>query len=227
MSDQNDILTLKGIHHVYKQGQADELKVLKGIDLTVKVGEIVALVGQSGTGKSTLLHIAGLLDKPTKGSVVVEGQACQSLNDEKRTEIRRDTVGFVYQFHHLLPEFTAEENVTLPQLTANISREEALKRARDLLEKVGLGNRLTHRPGELSGGERQRVAIARALANKPKLILADEPTGNLDTKTADKVFNLLLDMVRGEGGGALIATHNPALAKSMDRTLKIEAGKIL
>ncbi len=220
------ILTLNKVCHSYQEGQAGELEVLKGVDLTLKAGEIVALVGQSGTGKSTLLHIAGLLDQPTSGKIAVQGQDCNDLSDDKRTQIRRDMVGFVYQFHHLLPEFTAEENVILPQLSAGISRETSKKRAQELLIKVGLKNRLTHRPTQLSGGEQQRVAIARALANKPKLILADEPTGNLDVKTAETVFDLFLDIVRGEGSAALIATHNPDLAKRMDRTLTIEAGVI-
>lgn len=226
MSNKTAIVTLNNIRHCYQEGQAGELEVLKNIDLSIEPGEIVALVGQSGTGKSTLLHIAGLLDQATSGTIEIEGRDCSALNDDKRTQIRRDTVGFVYQFHHLLPEFTAEENVILPQLAAGTSKEQAIERARDLLTKSGLAKRLHHRPNQLSGGEQQRVAIARALANKPKLILADEPTGNLDVKTADTVFDLFLDIVRGEGSGALIATHNPELAKRMDRTLTIKGGVI-
>lgn len=226
MKSSSPILTLENIRHSYSQGQADALEVLKDINLSLQSGEVVALVGQSGTGKSTLLHIAGLLDKATSGDIYINGVECGRLSDDKRTQIRRDTIGFVYQFHHLLPEFSAEENVILPQLAAGIAKDKAIKRARDLLTKTGLKDRLNHRPNQLSGGEQQRVAIARALANKPKLILADEPTGNLDVKTADTVFDLFLDIVKGEGSGALIATHNPDLAKRMDRTLTIKGGVI-
>jgi lipoprotein-releasing system ATP-binding protein len=187
----------------------------------------VALVAPSGTGKSTLLHLAGLLEKPDGGEVFIAGQAAGSLSDEARTTIRRTTIGFVYQFHHLLPEFTAAENIILPQLAAGKSRVEALQRAKNLLGIFGLQARLDHRPGKLSGGEQQRVAIARALANQPRLLLADEPTGNLDVGTSDRVFAELLEQVRGQGLAALIATHNPDLARRMDRVVTLRDGKIV
>ncbi len=221
------ILKLDHIHHIYNRGQANQLTVLDDINLHVNQGEIVALVGQSGTGKSTLLHIAGLLDRAASGQVIINQKDTTDLNDDRRTAIRRESIGFVYQFHHLLPEFTAQENVVLPQLSHGISTEKAQKRAAELLIEMGLKERLNHRPNQLSGGEQQRVAIARALANKPDLILADEPTGNLDVKTADLVFDMFLDIVRSQGSGALIATHNPQLAKRMDRILKIEGGHII
>jgi lipoprotein-releasing system ATP-binding protein len=201
--------------------------VLLGADLTIAAGEIVALVAPSGTGKSTLLHLAGLLEKPDGGEVFIAGQAAGSLSDEARTTIRRTTIGFVYQFHHLLPEFTAAENIILPQLAAGKSRAEATERAKDLLGIFGLQARLDHRPGKLSGGEQQRVAIARALANQPRLLLADEPTGNLDVGTSDRVFAELLEQVRGQGLAALIATHNPDLARRMDRVVTLRDGKIV
>jgi lipoprotein-releasing system ATP-binding protein len=200
---------------------------LLGADLTIAAGEIVALVAPSGTGKSTLLHLAGLLEKPDGGEVFIVGKAAGSLSDEARTTIRRTTIGFVYQFHHLLPEFTAAENIILPQLAAGKSRAEATERAKDLLGIFGLQARLDHRPGKLSGGEQQRVAIARALANQPRLLLADEPTGNLDVATSDRVFAELLEQVRGQGLAALIATHNPDLARRMDRVVTLGGGKIL
>jgi len=207
--------------------EAGELPVLLGADLTIAAGEIVALVAPSGTGKSTLLHLAGLLEKPDGGEVFIAGQAAGSLSDEARTAIRRTTIGFVYQFHHLLPEFTAAENIILPQLAAGKSRADATQRAKDLLGVFGLQARLDHRPGKLSGGEQQRVAIARALANQPRLLLADEPTGNLDVGTSDRVFAELLEQVRGRGLAALIATHNPDLARRMDRVVTLRDGKIL
>ena len=219
-------LRLAAVERRYRT-EAGELPVLLGADLTIMAGEIVALVAPSGTGKSTLLHLAGLLEKPDGGEVFIAGQAAGSLSDEARTTIRRTTIGFVYQFHHLLPEFTAAENIILPQLAAGKSRTEATQRAKDLLGIFGLQARLDHRPGKLSGGEQQRVAIARALANQPRLLLADEPTGNLDVGTSDRVFAELLEQVRGQGLAALIATHNPDLARRMDRVVTLRDGKIV
>jgi lipoprotein-releasing system ATP-binding protein len=201
--------------------------VLRGADLTLAAGEIVALVAPSGTGKSTLLHLAGLLEKPDSGEVLVGGQAAGTLSDDQRTAIRRNTIGFVYQFHHLLPEFTALENIVLPQMAAGIARGAAESRAADLLRAFGLAGREQHRPGKLSGGEQQRVAIARALANRPRILLADEPTGNLDVGTADRVFNELLHAVRDQGVAALIATHNPDLAARMDRVVTLHEGRVV
>ena len=219
-------LRLAAVERRYRT-EAGELPVLLGAELTIAAGEIVALVAPSGTGKSTLLHLAGLLEKPDGGEVFIAGQAAGSLSDEARTTIRRTTIGFVYQFHHLLPEFTAAENIILPQLAAGKSRVEALQRAKNLLGIFGLQARLDHRPGKLSGGEQQRVAIARALANQPRLLLADEPTGNLDVGTSDRVFAELLEQVRGQGLAALIATHNPDLARRMDRVVTLRDGKIV
>jgi len=207
--------------------EAGELPVLQGADLTLNAGEIVALVAPSGTGKSTLLHLAGLLEKPDAGEVFVAGQAAGTLSDDARTAIRRTMIGFVYQFHHLLPEFTAEENVVLPQMAAGTARGVAEARARALLGSFGLTGREHHRPGRLSGGEQQRVAIARALANAPRILLADEPTGNLDVGTSGKVFEELLHAVRGQGVAALIATHNPDLAARMDRVVTLSEGRII
>jgi lipoprotein-releasing system ATP-binding protein len=217
------------LHDVYRtySSEAGDLPVLRGINLTLRAGEIVALVAPSGVGKSTLLHIAGLLDRPTSGSVLVEGKDAGNLPDNARTAIRRDTIGFVYQFHHLLAEFTALENVALPQMIAGRGRREAERRAAALLGVFGLGDRLQHLPGKLSGGEQQRVAIARALANQPKVLLADEPTGNLDVATAETVFAELTARVRDVGVAALIATHNPELAARMDRTVRILDGKLV
>ena len=203
------------------------LAVLRGVDLTLHAGEITALVAPSGTGKSTLLHLAGLLEKPDSGSITVAGQNAGSLSDAERTAIRRDRIGFVYQSHHLLGEFTALENVMLPQMIAGIPRAEAAARARSLLASFGLQPREKHLPGKLSGGEQQRVAIARALANAPAVLLADEPTGNLDVATASLVFEELLATVRTHGVAALIATHNPDLAARMDRTVSLQDGKIV
>ncbi|MBM3592193.1 MAG: ABC transporter ATP-binding protein [Alphaproteobacteria bacterium] len=219
-------LRLAAVERRYRT-EAGELPVLLGADLTIAAGEIVALVAPSGTGKSTLLHLAGLLEKPDGGEVFIAGQAAGSLSDEARTAIRRNAIGFVYQFHHLLPEFTAAENIILPQLAAGKSRADATQRAKDLLGIFGLQARLDHRPGKLSGGEQQRVAIARALANQPRLLLADEPTGNLDVGTSDRVFAELLEQVRGQGLAALIATHNPDLARRMDRVVTLRDGKIV
>ncbi len=207
--------------------EAGELPVLRGVNLTLHAGEIVALVAPSGTGKSTLLHLAGLLEKPDGGEVFVAGKAAGTLSDDQRTAIRRGTIGFVYQFHHLLPEFTALENVALPQMAAGVKRAEADARATELLRTFGLAGREHHRPGKLSGGEQQRVAIARALANSPRVLLADEPTGNLDVATADRVFHELLHAVRGQGVAALIATHNPDLAARMDRVVTLRDGLVV
>jgi lipoprotein-releasing system ATP-binding protein len=219
-------LRLAAVERRY-QTEAGALPVLRGADLTLAAGEIVALVAPSGTGKSTLLHLAGLLEKPDGGEVFVAGRAAGSLPDDARTAIRRTTIGFVYQFHHLLPEFTAEENIALPQMAAGVARGAATARARELLAAFGLGGREHHRPGKLSGGEQQRVAIARALANRPCVLLADEPTGNLDVGTSDRVFAELLDQVRGHGVAALIATHNPDLARRMDRIVTLHEGRVV
>ena len=219
-------LVMSGVRHGYKTG-AGRLDVLKGLDLAIGSGEIVALVGPSGAGKSTLLHIAGLLEKPNAGSLVVNGRECGRLGDDERTGVRRRDLGFIYQFHNLLPEFSALENVVIPQLIAGRGRREARKRAGEVLGYLGLGERLEHRPAELSGGEQQRVAIARAVANAPRLLLADEPTGNLDPHTADRVFEMLLRLVRASGLSALIATHNLELAARMDRRVTLEDGKLM
>jgi lipoprotein-releasing system ATP-binding protein len=220
------VFRLAGIARSFRQGRTT-LRVLKEVNLQAFAGELVALVGPSGSGKSTLLHIAGLLEKPDHGEVFLNGAACGGLDDERRTAIRRTNMGFVYQYHHLLPEFSAEENVVLPQMIAGISRHESRARARELLGLLGLADRLDHRPGQLSGGEQQRVAIARALANHPKIVLADEPTGNLDPATADEVFDLLLELAREARLAAVIATHNPSLAARMDRTVRLEDGHLL
>ena len=216
-------LALDGVRRHFKQGK-EELAVLNVASLTVHRGEIVALVGPSGAGKSTLLQIAGLLERPDDGEVWVDGFACGGLSDDKRTRMRRHKLGFVYQYHHLLPEFSALENVVLPQMINGKSRALAAERGGDLLERMGLGHRAAHRPGQLSGGEQQRVAIARALANGPTLLLADEPTGNLDPHTSDGVFAQLMELVRGQGLAALIATHNPDLARRMDRMVTLREG---
>ncbi|HEY4249569.1 MAG TPA: ABC transporter ATP-binding protein [Roseomonas sp.] len=223
----NDLpLRLAGVERRYRSG-AGELPVLRGADLALAAGEIVALVAPSGTGKSTLLHLAGLLERPDGGEVFVEGKAAGTLSDDARTAIRRSTIGFVYQFHHLLPEFTAEENIVLPQMAAGVARGAAIARARELLASFGLAGRESHRPGKLSGGEQQRVAIARALANRPRVLLADEPTGNLDVGTSARVFTELMQAVRGQGVAALVATHNPELARQMDRIVTLEAGLVV
>jgi len=227
MSDvQKPVLSFDGVVRSFGRGHT-ELQVLKGADFTVNSGEIVALVGPSGSGKSTLLQIAGLLEKPNAGEIFIVGEACSKLNDDRRTEIRRKHLGFVYQYHHLLPEFSAVENIVIPQIIAGLSKTEARARALQLLETMGLSDRTTHRPAELSGGEQQRVAIARALANAPSLLLADEPTGNLDPETAGDVFNILLNLTRQVGLTALIATHNMDLAARMDRIVRVEDGHLI
>ena len=219
-------LVLKDVRRGFDQGGV-HLDVLRGVDLKVGAGEMVALVGPSGSGKSTLLHTAGLLEQPNAGTVTIEGRRCNELNDGDRTALRRSAVGFVYQFHHLLPDFSAVENVMLPQMIAGRPRKAARMRAEELLAQVGLTGRLSHRPSQLSGGEQQRVAIARALANSPTLLLADEPTGNLDHNTADEIFDMLVKLVRDTGIGALVATHNPDLADRMDRTLELRDGVLV
>ena len=220
------VLELQGVAKTYLKGLPGEVRVLSALDLTVARGEVVALVAPSGAGKSTLLHIAGLLDTADSGTVAIGGKVMTGLSDRARTAVRRQDVGFIYQFHHLLPEFSAEENITLPQLANGVARAAAATRARDLLARVGVGHRADHRPAELSGGEQQRVAFCRALANQPKLLLADEPTGNLDPATADQVFDTLMALVRDTGLSALIATHNMELAARMDRVVRLEAGHL-
>ncbi len=222
----NEALSLRGIAKTYNPGRPNAVEVLRGIDLSVAAGEVVALVAPSGAGKSTLLHIAGLLDTPDTGEVRLGGIDMTRLGDRQRTLARRAQVGFVYQFHHLLPEFTALENVVLPQLAHGVPRRDAEARALDLLDRVGVKPRAHHRPGALSGGEQQRVAFCRALANAPRLLLADEPTGNLDPATSERVFEALMDLARQAGLAALIATHNLQLAERMDRTLRLDAGRV-
>ena len=225
MSDAAPAVALREVAKTYRQASAG-LDVLKSVSLSIMPGEIVAVVGPSGAGKSTLLHIAGLLDKPSAGSVFFGGEDCTAIGDDRRTAIRRGGIGFVYQFHHLLPEFSALENIVLPQMIAGRPRREAAGRARDLLDRIGLAGRATHRPARLSGGEQQRVAIGRALANSPKVLIADEPTGNLDPQTALSVFEMLLATVRDHGVAALIATHNMDLAARMDRRLTLRDGSV-
>lgn len=222
----SEVLRLEGISKTYNSGTAAEISVLSDLDLTLQTGEVAALVAPSGAGKSTLLHIAGLLDQPSAGQVTVLGKPVMQNRDREKTRLRRDEIGFVYQFHHLLPEFDALENVGLPLRAAGHSRQTARERAGALLEQVGLGHRLGHRPAEMSGGEQQRVAVARALANSPRLLLADEPTGNLDPETSDQVFDVLMHLVRDTGLAALIATHNPVLAERMDKNLVLKDGTI-
>ncbi|GFE96403.1 MULTISPECIES: ABC transporter ATP-binding protein [unclassified Gluconobacter] len=219
-------LKLENLTRRFRSGE-ETLEILSNAEFTLYPGEIVALVAPSGTGKSTLLHLAGLLEAPTEGTVYISGNAVSGLSDSVRTAVRRDQIGFVYQFHHLLGEFTARENVMLPQLVAGVSAKVAKARAEDLLGRFGLSHRLNSLPGRLSGGEQQRTAIARALANRPKLLLADEPTGNLDVGTSDHVFDELLRAVREEGVAALIATHNQELAARMDRTVTLRDGKLV
>ncbi len=221
----NDVvLRLSGLEKGYHLGRPTEVRVLRGADLAIATGEVVALVAPSGAGKSTLLHIAGLLDTPDAGRVEIAGKDLTAAPDRARTAARRGMVGFVYQFHHLLPEFTALENIVLPQLAHGVPAPEASAHAHHLLGSVGLEHRLDHRPAALSGGEQQRVAFCRALANRPRLLLADEPTGNLDPATSDTVFDTLMGLVRDTGLSALIATHNPALAARMDRIVKLDQG---
>ena len=225
-SEQTPTLELQGVYRSFKQG-TQKLEVLRSVDLEIKKGEIVALVGPSGSGKSTLLQIAGLLEKPTKGEIYLDGLKCSKMGDGLRTAMRRDYLGFVYQYHNLLADFDATENVMLPQLIAGVSQKQAREKGEWLLKRLGLEKRLKHRPAELSGGEQQRVAIARALANTPKLLLADEPTGNLDPKTSETVFAELLDIVKETGLSALVATHNFELADAMDRRVRLEDGKLV
>lgn len=220
------ILELKDLKKSYNQNKSNQIDVLLGANLLLKKGEVVALTAPSGAGKSTLLHIAGLLDQADTGDVLVAGQNLAGVSDRRRTIIRRRDIGFIYQFHHLLPEFSAAENIMLPQMADGQRKPAAKTRALHLLEAVGLLNRAQHRPAELSGGEQQRVAFCRALANNPKLLLADEPTGNLDQATSEQVFDALLSIVRQTGLSALIATHNPALASRMDRTITLEQGRL-
>jgi len=222
----DDLLVLKGLEKTFTQA-GNSLTIFKNLDFRLNGGELVALIGQSGSGKSTLLQLAGLLDKPTSGQITIAGRAVQGMSEKERTDTRLSTIGFVYQFHHLLPEFTALENVALPQVIAGMPMARAKEKAAGLLESLGLGHRLEHRPARLSGGERQRVAIARALANDPKLLLADEPTGNLDPETSAEVFDILLKQVRERNIGALIATHNLALADQMDRAVELKNGRIV
>ncbi len=221
----NDVLAVAGLKRSFRQGAAT-IAVLRGADLVIAPGEIVALLGPSGSGKSTLLQAVGLLEGGFEGSIRIAGEEVSRLDAEGRTRVRRDMLGFVYQFHHLLPDFDATENVVLPQLIQGRSRPEAARRAADLLGALGLAGRLTHRPSQLSGGEQQRVAVARALANRPMLVLADEPTGNLDEATADVVFGEFLLLVRGERSSALVATHNERIAAKMDRVLRLHEGHI-
>ena len=217
------VLQTVGLKRSFVQGDVT-IEVLRGVDLAVPPGEIVALLGPSGSGKSTLLQAVGLLEGGFEGSIRIAGEEASKLDDAGRTRIRRDTLGFVYQFHHLLPDFSAAENVVLPQMVHGATRTDADSRAESLLTSLRLGNRLTHRPSQLSGGEQQRVAVARALANRPALVLADEPTGNLDEATADVVFAEFISLVRGEGSAALVATHNERLAARMDRVVRLHEG---
>jgi lipoprotein-releasing system ATP-binding protein len=219
----NEPLCVEGLSRAFTQGDRT-IHVLRGVDLTLKPGEIVALLGPSGSGKSTLLQAVGLLEGGFSGSIRIGGEEASQLDDNGRTRIRRDAIGFVYQFHHLLPDFTAEENVVLPQLIRGQDPRPALDRARTLLDALGLAERRDHRPSQLSGGEQQRVAVARALANRPSLVLADEPTGNLDEATANRVLDQFLRLVRGEGASALVATHNERLAEQMDRIVRLHEG---
>ena len=225
MNDQ--ALSLRDITKTYNAGRPNEVAVLRGASLSLDRGEVVALVAPSGAGKSTLLHIAGLLDTPDTGAVVINGADMTRLGDHARTAARRGQVGFIYQFHHLLPEFSALENIVLPQLANGVPKAQAHARARDLLERVGVGPRAEHRPAALSGGEQQRVAFCRALANEPSLLLADEPTGNLDPETSDQVFAALMALVRDTGLSALIATHNMELAARMDRVVRLDTGEVV
>jgi len=219
------VLELRDIVRQYKS-EGGTLRVLEGANLTLNPGELVGLVGPSGSGKSTLLHTAGLLEKPEGGQVFLEGEDCMALGDAGRTRLRREKLGFVYQFHHLLPEFNARDNVAMPLMVGGLSRKQARKKAESLLADMGLSERLRHQPGQMSGGEQQRVAIARALVNDPRLVIADEPTGNLDPATTERVFQSLIRMARGEGAAVLVATHNMALTAHLDRVLTLKDGKL-
>ena len=221
----SDALTFADVGRVYGDGPT-ALHVLRGASFSLRPGELVALVAPSGAGKSTLLHLAGLLERPDGGDVLIGSESCGAMNDAERTRVRRHQIGFVYQFHHLLPELSAHENIVLPQLIAGRTKADAEQRSAGLLAVMGLSGRVAHRPSEMSGGEQQRVAIARAVANNPKVLLADEPTGNLDPETSENVFSMLAQLVRGSGLAALIATHNHALAARMDRTITLEGGKV-
>ncbi|EMD84578.1 ABC transporter ATP-binding protein [Pacificimonas flava] len=225
MNDATNVLEVTGLSRNFRQGDVT-IEVLRGVDLSVAAGEIVALLGPSGSGKSTMLQAIGLLEGGFEGSIRIAGQAVEKADAAMRTQVRRDQLGFVYQFHHLLPDFNAIENVVMPQLIANQPREKAVSHATELLTELGLGQRLEHRPSQLSGGEQQRVAVARALANRPVLVLADEPTGNLDEATSARVLGEFLRVVRGHGSSALIATHNRALAGQMDRVVELHEGRL-
>ena len=220
------VLELRNVSRTYKSG-GGELVVLDGADIQLNAGELVGLVGPSGSGKSTLLHLAGLLEPPDAGQVILEGVDCHKLSDRERTLLRRQKLGFVYQFHHLLPEFNAVDNIAMPLMIDGVEREKARKKGTSLLAEMGLDDRGHHQPGQLSGGEQQRVAIARALANDPRLVIADEPTGNLDPATTERVFATLIKMVRSEGAAVLVATHNMALTTHMDRVLTLKDGKLV
>ena len=217
------VVRLRGLKRSFKQGDT-VIEVLRGVDLDIMPGEIVALLGPSGTGKSTMLQAVGLLEGGFEGSIAIAGNQAEDMESDERTRVRREHLGFVYQFHHLLPDFNARENVVMPQMVAGVDRAFADQRAEHLLTALGLAHRLDHRPSQLSGGEQQRVAVARALANRPTLVLADEPTGNLDEATSEKVLNQFLDLVRGEGSAALVATHNERLANKMDRVVRLHEG---
>ena len=220
------VLELRNIVRTYQSGAGD-LTVLNGATLTLNAGELVGLIGPSGSGKSTLLHAAGLLEKPTSGDVVLEGKNCMGLTDAELTGMRRNKLGFIYQFHHLLPEFSAEDNIAMPLMIAGKNRKTARQKAQSLLAEMGLADRGHHQPGQLSGGEQQRVAIARALANDPRLVIADEPTGNLDPATTERVFGTLINMVRDEGAAVLVATHNMSLIPHMDRVVTLKEGQLV
>ncbi|MEM9468788.1 MAG: ABC transporter ATP-binding protein [Pseudomonadota bacterium] len=222
----NILLQTHDVQKIYQQG-SESLTVLNNVEMQIKAGEMVALVGPSGSGKSTFLQVVGLLDTPSAGQLMINGEDAANASDEKRTQLRRDTLGFVYQFHYLLPEFSALENVVIPQMIKGVKRKDAIVAAKEILTQLGLDNRFDHRPARLSGGEQQRVAIARALINKPKLLLADEPTGNLDPETSKVVFDMLLNIVKQQGIGAIIATHNMQIAERMDRILEIKNGRVM
>lgn len=226
-TDNQPVLKLEGVSRIYAEAHGKKVRVLENAGFEIAAGEMVSLVAPSGAGKSTLLHLAGLLEKPDSGEVQINGMATVNLAEDQRTALRRNDIGFIYQFHHLLPEFSAMENLMIPQMLRGVGKPEAAHRARELLEFMGIAPREDHRPSELSGGEQQRVAIARAVANGPKLLLADEPTGNLDPATSERVFNMLEDLVRSSGLSALIATHNHALAKRMDRVVTLEDGDVV
>jgi len=225
MNEATPIVALRDLRRSFEQG-GERIEVLRGVQLDIMPGEIVALLGPSGSGKSTMLQAVGLLEGGFEGSIAISGERAESLPADQRTRLRREHLGFVYQFHHLLPDFDATENVVMPQMIAGTERDASVDRAQSLLSSLGLGHRLTHRPSQLSGGEQQRVAVARALANRPTLVLADEPTGNLDEATADTVLGQFLELVRGEGSAALVATHNERLANRMDRVVRLHDGML-